>query len=81
MIIIVVYITVNLLGFCGTFSGLFHYASLVYFVWLLIESMFYSIKLHMGIGSNAFTRYYFSIMLFVNLSKLCTVVMMNLVVL
>ncbi|XP_019854703.1 PREDICTED: uncharacterized protein LOC109583711, partial [Amphimedon queenslandica] len=50
-------------GFCGTFAGLFHYFSLVYFVWLMFEGLFYAVKLRMGIGGNAFTRHYFIVSL------------------
>ena len=44
-------------GFCGTFSGLFHYMSLVYVMFIFTESFFYVIKLRYGIGGTQFTRY------------------------
>ncbi len=44
-------------GFCGTFSGLFHYTSLVYVMFIFTESFFYVIKLRHGIGGSQFSRY------------------------
>jgi hypothetical protein len=57
----------NSLEFCGIFAGFLHLFTMIYFGWLLIEAMFYLVKLQFGVGTNPFTRYYFTIMLLVNI--------------
>ena len=56
-------------GFCGFSSGVFHYISIVYFMWIFAEGLYYVIKLRYGIGGSPLTRRYFIIMLILCWSK------------
>ena len=47
--------------FCGIMSGLFHYFSIAYFIWMVADAAVYGIKLKCGMDKKFYTRRFYLI--------------------